>query len=66
MVYNEDAYREIFPEPIPEPVKPIKETMIPDIEPEETNETETLEVDPPESDTEGGENNDTGGDDTTD
>ena len=75
MVYNEKAYREIFPEvKITKVVKKVPESMIEDPEeekevetetPEETSQEDELEVDAPDPVQEGGDN-ESGTDDTAD
>lgn len=75
MVYNEKAYREIFPEvKITKVVKKVPESMIEDQEEEKEVETETpaetsqedeLEVDAPDQVQEGGDN-ESGTDDSAD
>ena len=74
MVYNEKAYREIFPEvKITKVVKKVPESMIEDPEeteaetetPAETSQEDELEVDAPDQVQEGGEN-ESGTDDSAD
>lgn len=74
MVYNEKAYREIFPEvKITKVVKKVPESMIEDPEenevetetPAETSQEDELEVDAPDPVQEGGEN-ESGTDDSAD
>lgn len=67
MVYNEKAYREIFPEvKITKEVAPAPETMVPepDETPAATPQENELEVDAPDPVQEGGENE--SGNDNTD
>ena len=67
MVYNEKAYREIFPEvKITKEAPPAPETMVPepDETPAATPQEDELEVDAPDQVQEGGENE--SGNDNTD
>lgn len=74
MVYNEEAYRSIYPEvKITKVVKKVPESMIEDPEenevetetPAETSQEDELEVDAPDQVQEGGEN-ESGTDDSAD
>lgn len=72
MVYNEKAYRSIFPEVKPEPKPKHRDSMIADDEPEEEineikNVTEDeMIVDAPVEDNQEGNNDDTGSSDSVD
>lgn len=69
MIFNEEAYEEVFPRQAVAKIPPKKETMLPDPEEDITEEDGSVEVeDPetPETDPEEGASDDAGSSDSTD